>query len=215
MADHHSDRCAHSVTLRNRVQPDGRITNDAMRGLFTGNRGILHNKDKEMGEALWRHRAWICCTLDWQNRRRDVMSGRNWTELFFLDEAAAMAAGHRPCAYCRRAAYKAFRAAWGGAPMAPEMDAILHTSRAQPGARKMRHHRADAASLPPGTFVKTDKIGLLTHDAFLPYTPQGYGAPQRRPTGGLTVLTPPPMWQVLRGGYAPKLHPSAQTPLFP
>jgi hypothetical protein len=88
------------VTLRNRVQPDGQITDVAMRGMFTGNRGILHSTDKIMGPALWKHRVWICCTLNWQERRRDVMTGRNWTELFFLDEAVAMAAGHRPCAYC-------------------------------------------------------------------------------------------------------------------
>jgi hypothetical protein len=72
------------VTLRNRVQPDGQITDVAMRGMFTGNRGILHSTDKIMGPALWKHRAWICCTLNWQERRRDVMTGRNWTELFSL-----------------------------------------------------------------------------------------------------------------------------------
>ena len=79
------------MTLRNRVQPDGQILAVPARGLFTGNRGILHTSDKVMGDAMWKHRAWICCTLDWKDWRRDVMTGRNWTELFFLDEAVAMA----------------------------------------------------------------------------------------------------------------------------
>lgn len=203
------------MTLRNRVQPDGQITNAPMRGLFTGNRGILHVADRVMGAALWKHRAWICCSLQWKGWRRDVMTGRNWTELFFLDEAVAMAAGHRPCAYCRRTDYKAFSEAWGADLKAPDMDAVLHQARAQPGARSLKTHDADAETLPAGVFIQTDVTGLLTQDALLPYTPQGYDAPLPRPQGRVTTLTCPPMIDVLRGGYVPTLHPSAQTPLFP
>lgn len=204
-----------AMTLRNRVTPEGQITDTPCRGLFTGNRGILHIADRVMGDAAWKHRAWICCTLDWQGRRRRVMSGRNWTELFFLDEAVAMAAGHRPCAYCRRTDYKAFTTAWGAKLKAPQMDAVLHAARAVPGARRLQTHTGDAQDLPAGTFIRTDRIWLLTADAALPYTPHGYGAPQPRPRGTVTVLTCPPMVNVLRGGYAPTLHPSALTPLFP
>ncbi len=186
-----------------------------MRGLFTGNRGILHKKDKHMGDALWRHRAWICCTLSWQGRRRPVMTGRNWTELFFLDEAVAFAAGHRPCAYCRRDAYNAFKNAWGKDLKAPAMDSILHENRAIKGARALQHHGADAQKLPAGTFIKTEDFVMLTHDAALPYSPSGYGAPRPRPKGHVTVLTSQPMINVLRGGYAPQIHHSAQIPLFP
>lgn len=202
------------MTLRNRVQPDGQITAVASRGMFTGNRGILHISDGVMGDALWKHRAWICCTLDWRGRRRKPMTGRNWTELFFLDEAVAMAAGHRPCAYCRRKHYTAFTQAWGCGLCAPQMDAILHAARAVHGARRLQTHAAAAESLPAGTFIQTDRIAVLTEDAALPYTPMGYGAPVPRPTGSVTVLTAPPMIDVLRGGYAPQMHPSAQTPLF-
>jgi hypothetical protein len=197
------------VTLRNRVQPDGQITDVAMRGMFTGNRGILHSTDKIMGPALWKHRAWICCTLDWQERRGDVMTGRNWTELFFLDEAVAMAAGHRPCAYCRRTNYIAFSNAWGDLLKAPQMDAVLHSARAVHGARALQTHHADAATLPAGTFIKTTEINLLTTEAALPYSPSGYGAPKSRPTGSVIVLTAQPMIDVLRRGYAPKLHHTA------
>lgn len=202
------------MTLRNRVQPDGQILAVQMRGLFTGNRGILHTSKHVMGDAMWKHRAWICCTLSWQNRRRPVMTGRNWTELFFLDEASAMAAGHRPCAYCRRERFNAFSNAWGAQLKAPEMDKILHCARAVPGARSLRTHRADATTLPAGAFIKTDSIRLLTDSAALAYTPDGYGAPEPRPSAVVDVLTCPPMLNVLRGGYVPKLHPSAQTPLF-
>jgi len=197
------------MTLRNRVHPDGQITDTPMRGTFTGNRGILHTADKVMGNAVWKHRAWICCTLDWQNRRRPVMTGRNWTELFFLDEAVAMAAGHRPCAYCRRSNYNAFSNAWGAKLKAPQMDTTLHAARAIHGARRLQTHTADAAQLPAGSFIKTNEISLLTTDAARPYTPNGYGPPKPRPIGHITVLTSPPMLNVLRGGYAPTLHPSA------
>lgn len=215
MADDGADGRTSALTLRNRVQPDGQIIASSARGLFTGNRGILHTSDKVMGATLWKHRAWICCTLDWQGRRRDVMTGRNWTELFFLDEAVAMAAGHRPCAYCRRADYNAFTEAWGEKLKAPEMDAILHKARAVNGARSLQTHMADAVTLPAGTFIKADQVCLLTEDAALPYTAHGYGPPIPRPSGMVTTLTAPPMVDVLRGGYAPTLHPSAQTPLFP
>lgn len=180
-----------------------------MRGVFTGNRGVLHTSDKVMGPALWKHRAWICCTLDWQNRRRDVMTGHKWTALFFLDEAVALSAGHRPCAYCHRSNYNAFSDAWGGDLKSPQMDAILHAARAVHGARALQIHHADVATLPAGTFIKTNEINLLTIESARPYTPSGYGAPKRRPTGTVMVLTAPPMINVLRGGYIPQIHHSA------
>ena len=113
--------------------PTGEIAAHPARGTLTGNRGILHRDDRTLGTARWTHKAWICCTLDWKGRRREVMSGRTWTELFFLDEAVALAAGHRPCATCRREAYRRFQAAWtaamGTPARAPLLDAALHTAR--------------------------------------------------------------------------------------
>ena len=137
------------------------------------------------------------------------MSGRNWTELFFLDEAVAMAAGHRPCAYCRRENYNAFSEAWGENLKAPQMDGVLHSARAVHGARRLKTHKAQALGLPDGTFINTGAPYLLIRDAALPYTPAGYGAPKPRPTGLVTVLTSAPMIMVLRGGYTPHLHPTA------
>ena len=201
------------MALRNRVHPDGRILALDARGTLTGNRGILHVADGVMGDALWRLRAWITCTLDWQGRRRAVMSGRKWTELFFLDEATSLAAGHRPCAYCRRPAFVAWRNAWAdahGPSRAPAMDAALHAARAHPGARAMRRWITDdARALPDGTMIATeDGPALRAGDALRPWTPTGYGAPRPLPTGRVEVLTPAPTVEVLRAGYAPAPHPS-------
>src|SRR5512132_1459143 len=113
------------MPLQNRVTPFGDIVAIPERGLFTGNRGIIHDPaTRTLLNRRWTTKAWIVCTLDWQGRRREPMAGRSWTELFFLDEATALAAGHRPCFYCRRAAAKAFRNAWAegqgiALPLAP------------------------------------------------------------------------------------------------
>ncbi len=198
------------MPLQNRVTPDGRIIADPARGTLTGNRGILHRAERTLGPALWAHRAWVCCELAFKDHHRVPMTGRSWTELFFLDEAVALAAGHRPCAYCRRADFVGFQAAWGRAtrdtPTAPQMDATLHAARAMPGARKMRHHLGTAESLPNGAFVVIGKTPhLLTDAGALPYAPAGYGPAAPRPSGHVTVLTPKPILAVLRNGYAPRL----------
>lgn len=198
------------MPLQNRVLPTGDITAIPARGTFTGNRGIIHRDDKTLGTARWSHHAWICCTLDWQGRKRPVMTGRNWTELFFLDEATAFAAGHRPCGYCRRAAYRAFVEAWtqatGSRPSAKAMDKVLHPARVTRDRRQVRY-QATLADLPPGTFVLQDGTPhLIWQDALLPYGPDGYGEPVR--LGGLdkvTVLTPKPIVAVLQAGYLPQV----------
>ncbi|MBM2576214.1 hypothetical protein JQC91_07840 [Jannaschia sp. Os4] len=159
-----------------------------------------------MGPALWRHRAWIACTLDWQGRRRAVMTGRRWTELFFHDEAVALAAGHRPCAYCRRSDWLRWRAAWArahGAAKAPEMDAMLHAARAVPGARRLRRDAAGAADLPDGTFVDVDGPALVHGGALRPWRPGGYAPPRLLPRGRVAVLTNPVTRAVIAAGYRP------------
>src|SRR5215470_15381258 len=118
------------MPLQNRVTPAGEIVADAGRGLMMGNRGCLHGPDRRLGGARWRSKAWICCRLDWKGVRRDPMPPGRWTALFFLDEATALAAGHRPCAYCRRADFDAFARAWAAADAgerlrAPAIDARL------------------------------------------------------------------------------------------
>ena len=104
-----------SVPLQNRVMPTGEIVADPGRGLMMGNRGCLHGQGRQLGVSRWRSRLWICCVLDWKGVRRDPMPPGRWTALFFLDEATALAAGHRPCAYCRRADFADFAQAWRAA----------------------------------------------------------------------------------------------------
>lgn len=199
------------MPLPNRVLPTGEITADPARGLFMGNRGILHDAEGRLGPARWRHPHWIICLTAIRGRRRPLMAPGTYTELFFLDEAVALSAGHRPCAECRRAAYDAFRAAIG-IDRAPEIDRVLHAARVTRDRRQMRH-RARAGDLPDGTFVLIDHAPcLIRGGAALPFAPAGYGAPRPRPDREVTVLTPVPAVAALRAGYAPVLHPSALVP---
>lgn len=204
------------MARQNRVTPEGAIIADPARGLFTGNRGILHDA---AGHVLvpWRHKAWICCAIEFKGWRRKVMSPGTWTELFFLDEATALAAGHRPCALCRRSDYNRFRQAWVAAGLgrdlhAKDMDDILHKARIGPERRAKRCHVALSDSLPDGTFLRlSDGAAMVWGQSLLPWTPAGYDAPLPRPAGlAVTVLTPAPAVAVLGAGYRPALHPSAQ-----
>lgn len=193
------------MPLQNRVLPTGDIVADPARGSFTGNRGCLHDDQQRLGRARWKTRAWIICALAYKGWQRQVMTPRRWTELFFLDEAVALAAGHRPCALCRRAAYEAFRAAWGGAPKAADMDAALHQARLDRD-RQQRRFLADPGSLPDGSFVLIGaRPHLISAGLALPYAPQGYEPGRVCPTGPVFVLTPRPTVDVLNAGYQPIL----------
>jgi hypothetical protein len=145
------------------------------------------------------------------------MPPRRWTALFFLDEAVALAAGHRPCGECRRADYLRFAEAWeaGFGPWrGPEAaDAKLHRARALPGARHLRQETGTARTLPDGSFVsQAGRAYLLSEGQALAYTPKGYCPPQAVPTGPVMILTNPVLRAVLAGGYRPGRHPSAVRP---
>jgi hypothetical protein len=132
------------------------------------------------------------------------MTPNRYTELFFHDEAVALAAGHRPCGECRRPDFNAYLAAAGHSGKVTEFDTRLQASRAVPRTYAQRHHSAEAADLPDGTFLKTDHgAALLWQDALLPFAPSGYGAPQRRPAGTVAVITPEPTVVALREGFVP------------
>lgn len=218
--------------LQNRVTPAGEIVAVPDRGLLMGNRGCLHDADRKLGAARWRSKLWICCVLDWQGRRRDPMPPGRWTALFFLDEATALAAGHRPCGYCRRPAYRAYAEAWRVArglaepPRAGDMDLRLHAERVDPRSRQQRTSRALAAALPGGVMVHHDGVpgllasgvmvrhdgvpGLLACGRVLPWSFAGYAAPVAlRGDETVEVLTPPSSVAAIAAGYRPLLHPSA------
>ncbi|MFD4367911.1 hypothetical protein [Rhodococcus sp. NPDC058521] len=187
------------MSARNRVTPFSDIVAIALRGLFMGNRGCLHRD----GDLVRHHsgKRWITCDTDFRDRKVEQWAQGRYTVLFFHDEAVALAAGHRPCAECRRPCYNAFREAWGGRPSADEMDARLHRERL--GERPT----ADWSTLPHGAFVCVDALPMLvTQDSIVPWSVDGYGVPTPRPrTGQVTVLTPASTVAVLGAGYEPLL----------
>jgi hypothetical protein len=204
------------MPLQNRVYPTGEIVADPARGLMMGNRGCLHGQGRELGVSRWRSKLWICCVLDWKDVRRDPMPPGRWTALFFLDEATALAAGHRPCGYCRRSDYLDFAGAWQAArsrparPRAVEMDAQLHAERVD-RARRQRTHRRPVPELPDGVMVRTASgPALLVGGALRPWSPDGYSPPDPAASGVLAeVLTPPSIVAAIEAGYRPMVHPSA------
>jgi len=203
--------------LQNRVTPTGEIVSDPGRGLLMGNRGCLHRPDRRLGAARWRSKLWICCELAWKDVRRDPMPPGRWTALFFLDEATALAAGHRPCGYCRRADFVAFAEGWrrahglGERARASQIDARLHAERVDPRSRRQLTRPALVGELPDGVMIRHGGApGLLAGDGMLPWSFAGYQAPVAlSPTTTVELLTPPATVATIAAGYRPLLHPSA------
>ncbi|HWB48473.1 MAG TPA: hypothetical protein VG651_05145 [Stellaceae bacterium] len=200
------------MPLQNRVTPFGDIVAIPQRGLFTGNRGIIHDPaTRTLLGRRWASKAWLICRLDYRGRRRVVMGGRSWTELFFLDEAIALAAGHRPCFFCRRGSAEAFRAAWGTAknerpPLATEMDAALHAERLQRRRKRIHAATGPVEALPDGAvIIAAGEAYTLAGGKAFRWTAQGYGEAQRIPRAD-GLLTPPSTLLAMRAGYRPVLH---------
>ena len=206
------------MTAQNRATPTGDIVAATGRGLVFGNRGCLHD---EAGRIRRRFagRRWIACRLEFRGRYRGplMLPGR-YTPIFFLDEATAFAAGHRPCAECRHEDYVRFAESWGrtvGMPVgADDIDARLHSERVDPADGGQRRHRAPFDELPDGAFVLDDgSPHVVLGPRLLRWTAAGYVEARRRPEGGIaTLLTPPSLVAVLNGGWkssVPFLHSSA------
>jgi hypothetical protein len=209
------------MASRNRVTPFSELVADPARGLVYGNRGCLHDAE---GHIVRRYgvKRWISCRLEfkgWQ-RKRLLQPGR-FTELFFLDEATAFAAGHRPCALCRHEDYRSFVSRWHELHPQDEagadaIDSRLHAERVDGGTRGQRRHEVPFETLPDGAFVvEEDAAFLVLGERLLRWTPAGYVDPGPRPSGTAAVLTPPSVVAVLAGGWegaVPLLHPSAGSP---
>jgi hypothetical protein len=203
------------LPLQNRVTPTGDIIAVPDRGMFTGNRGIIHDPaTKTLLNRRWSNPAWITCVCEFRGRRRDVMATRSWTELFFLDEATSFAAGHRPCFYCRRDDANRFRAAWEEGNgitrvRATEIDAVLHRERLD--QRKKRLHPVDGsiATLPDGAMVHAKgESYLIAQGRVLHWSFAGYRVVDVELVDA-QLLTPPSTVRVFRAGYLPVLHGSA------
>ena len=181
-----------------------------------GNRGCLHDAAGSIRHPFTLRR-WIHCVLQFKGRRRAVMTPGRYTELFFLDEATALAAGHRPCAECQRERYRLFREHWaaargvGGMPSAEVLDAVLHDERLEAGTAK-RTYLAELVRLPPGAMIAgpDDRAWLVLADRVLEWTPAGYRS-ARRPSlpPRVRVLTPRSIVAAIAHGYALGVHPSA------
>ena len=202
------------MPLQNRVTPTGDIIATPHRGMFTGNRGIIHNPATKTLTRRWASQAWLTCVCEFRGRRREVMGGRSWTELFFLDEATALAAGHRPCFFCRRDDANRFRAAWeegNGAKdvRARDIDAVLHRERLDRGKKRLHALTTPLQRLPDGAMVQQGAESfLIVQGQALLWSPAGYReAPDA--VDEAMLLTPPSTLRALSAGYRPMLHPSA------
>jgi hypothetical protein len=202
------------MPLQNRVTPFGEIVATPERGLFAGNRSIIHDPvTRTLLPKRWATKTWLVCSCDCKGIRRNVMGGRSWTELFFLDEATALAAGHRPCFLCRRDAADRFRAAWAignhtNAPSAATMDVALHRERLQGRCKRLHVPTEPIEELPDGAMIAADGgAWLIAGGRPHRWSPAGYEA-----LATLTLvdglLTPPSTLAALRAGYRPALHPS-------
>jgi hypothetical protein len=202
------------MPLQNRVTPSGDIIATPHRGLFTGNRGIIHDPATKTLTRRWAGKAWLTCVCEFRGRRREVMGGRSWTELFFLDEATALSAGHRPCFFCRRDDALKFRATWEagngmGDALAPEIDAVLHHERLDGGKKRLHALTMPLEELPDGAMVQQDgESFLIAQGRALQWSPAGYRETKDALQGAM-LLTPPSTLRALSAGYRPVLHPSA------
>ncbi|CDX54397.1 conserved hypothetical protein [Mesorhizobium plurifarium] len=215
------------MPLQNRVDPFGAIHAVPERGLFTGNRGIIHDPEtRTLLKKRWALPAWIICVCAFRNVRREPM-GRNrpggkagWTELFFLDEVTALAAGHRPCFFCRRERATDFVGRFGEAfgidePRAPMVDKRLHKERLASGGRPPAVTAPELGDLPDGTMIADgDNAYALRAGKALKWSFAGYASPialDRLADRPLRLLTPTTSITVLKHGFAPAWHPSADT----
>src|SRR3984893_15941003 len=200
--------------LQNRVTPFGDIVAIPQRGMFTGNRGIIHDpRTKSLLSKRWTNKAWLICSCEYKGRRREIMGTQSWTELFFLDEAVALAAGHRPCFLCRRKAAESFRAAWGAGagvakPPTAAMDTVLHRERISGGGRRVHAMPAPLREFPSGTVVVVSGAAYtIAGGRAFRWTECGYEPPEAIHDAD-SLLTLPSIFMALRAGYRPVLHPT-------
>jgi hypothetical protein len=199
---------------QNRVTPFGERIATPARGTLTGNRGCLHN-DKGEIRRRWTTWAWISCLLEFRGRHRPIMPPGRWTALFFLDEATAFAAGHRPCGECRNADYRRFKRAWceanAGDVTAPvqRIDEVLHAERI---ASPRTTWQAPLERLPDGAmWIEGDEVWIVAGERVARWTPSGYRDAKPRPRGGaVSVLTPSSLVSSFSAGYRPMLHSSLE-----
>jgi len=205
------------MTYQNRVDPAGTFHAVPAKGTLMGNRGILHDDTKTIFRTHG-HQNWVTCALSFKGRQRSIMGEGKYTELFFLDEATAFAAGHRPCAECRLERYREFTQAWRqthgepepGRPLPQTIDKALHAARIDRKRQKVVFD-AEVESLPEGTIFRDgDDFVLIWQGRHWLWGFDGYQERHAKTCGRVSVLTPRPMVEVFRNGFTPAVHTSAQ-----
>lgn len=207
--------------LQNRVDPWGNLIAVSARGAWMGNRGVLHDAQKNI-VSKWKRKSWVICELEFKSRQRQVFGPNTYSELFFLDEATAFSAGHRPCATCRRDRYNAFKDAWIKAnrpisqsnPSITDIDRQIHDERISRDGKKVTFI-ARIADLPDGTFIEYDENAYLLWEKRLHrWSPHGYfsTAETMQPEDKVLVLTPFSIVQIFMAGFKPQVHESACRP---
>ena len=202
------------MPLQNRVTPDGNIIATEARGTLMGNRGILHDENRQLGRSRWKTQGWVACLLAFKERKRELMAPGRYTELFFLDEAVSLAAGHRPCVRCRPTDYRRFHECWSRAHpgrdwKAADIDRNLHACRVIRWRREQVTYSADLETLPDGAFVLLPGNAapmLVLGEELFPFSPAGYGSPIVRRVGVVTVLTRKPTVRTLAAGFRPAVR---------
>ena len=208
-----------TMPLQNRVDPWGKLHAVPMRGSLMGNRGILHNESRQIVRP-WAGKSWVSCEIQFNGIHRRVFDTASYSELFFLDEATAFAAGHRPCNHCRKLRYTEFKNAWlranrpdaGGNTPITEIDKVLHAERAIPGGGKIKFSAA-VKDLPPGTMFEHENAAFLvwkgaTHRwSFDGYTPSSV----QIGTQSVNVLTPASIVRIYTNGFVPGVHASVDS----
>lgn len=200
--------------FQNRVDPCGNIIATNARGLWLGNRGVIHNSQREIVRPF-KHKAWIICQLQFKERKRIIMAPERWTELFFLDEATALAAGHRPCFECRKEDARRFKSYWlqgngdygfDAKTSINAIDNVLHQERIDPKKNKVIHQRK-RGDIPDGVFILLDNSPCLVKDGMLHHwTPFGYDQRFNFPdTPSFKILTPASIVNAIHAGYDPQI----------
>lgn len=204
--------------LQNRVDPRGALHAVAEHGTLMGNRGILHDANNKIVKQ-WQHKSWVTCLLEFGGLKRKPFTPNKYSELFFLDEATALAAGHRPCGFCQRGRYRLFKDIWFKANISNDdatlhaigaIDKSLHAERAMQGGGK-KTYWAVLADLPFGAIFESEgSIHLNGSTGPLPWSFTGYGAPVKLPPStSVQVLTPPSLVRMFQNGFTPRVHVTA------
>jgi hypothetical protein len=200
------------MPLQNRVDPLGQFVANTAKGILMGNRGILHDPEKRLGRARWKTKSWVTCALSFSGWKREIMAPHQYTELFFLDEATALAAGHRPCATCRRERFNVFLQSWQVADLSSEakvrvtqIDPVMHAERTMP---ILTRPLESVDTLPDGAMVTRDgsQVWIKWRHGFHQWSFEGYGPAIEAPSDQMIVITPPSTVRALRHGYRPEVH---------